>query len=395
MANSLREFVRPSENVVFVSDLLKTAKLQEATAFLGGAAAATTTSSSRAAANLYEKVRERQRCIENEQWNVDAKKRQLEQLEEDAAACCRRHELRAKRLRLDEAARLRGEIERLESGAKLAEFQLAAQPYLKEYQKQQFCRDRDDDVGFSAATKETAVVEDFVTNVEAQPPKFHILNGDVCPVCAEALQLHQTLSMLICPKCGSARPFLDATASLLAYSDDYDSSNFSYKRISHFEEFITHLQGKESADIPAAVLEQVMQRLADERVTEATDVTVSRVREVLKKLKLRKYYENVTLITSKITGRPAPKMTPEMEERMKVCFLAASAAFQRHIHAFENRKNMISYATVTCKLCEMLGYVEFLPYFAPLKSPEKLAKADECWRMICADLGWPFFPSLP
>jgi len=122
---------------------------------------------------------------------------------------------------------------------------------------------------------------------------------------------------------------------------------------------------------------------------------VHKVRDILKKLKLRKYYEHVTLITCSITGRPAPKMTPEMEERIKVCFLAASAAFQRHVHAFDNRKNMISYATVTCKLCEFLGYREFLPYFAPLKSREKLAKADQCWRMICADLGWPFVPSQP
>jgi len=383
---SLREYLRPSENVIFVNDLVKNAKIDGPT-FLAAPSCGAREH------NLYERVREQQRSIENEQWNVGAKKRQLQALEEEAAAFTKRHERRKQQERLASAAALREEIRQLESGEKLENFRRSVQPYLNEYQRQQFCRSRAD--GDYAAGKEQSVVEDYAIHVEAQPPKFHILNGDVCATCSEPLRLHQTLSLLICPKCGSSRPFLDATASLMAYSDDYDCSSFSYKRISHFEDFLKSLQGNESVEVPASVTDAVMQRLVDERVTDPNEITVHKVRDILKKLKLRKYYEHVTLITCSITGRPAPKMTPEMEERIKVCFLAASAAFQRHVHAFDNRKNMISYATVTCKLCEFLGYREFLPYFAPLKSREKLAKADQCWRMICADLGWPFVPSQP
>jgi len=376
---SLREFVRPSDRMLFVSDMLRDAKPALAPPRAR-------------AASLYDRVRERRRAIENEQWNVEEKKRRLEELSAEAQGLQRRHEALQKRQCLRAVERLREEIAELESGRRLDDFQEKAQRYLQEYQRQQFCRSAEEEE-LGEAAREGRVLEDFMTHVEAVPPKFQIVHSDVCAACEESMQLHQTLSMLICPKCGAARPFLDATASLLAYSDDYDYTSFSYKRINHFQEVCASLQGKETMEIPEAVLEAVMQRLVDERTTSAEEITVHRVRDVLKKLKLRKYYEHVMLITCKITGRPAPKMTPEMEERIKVCFLAASAAFQRHLHVFENRKNMISYTTVMAKLCEFLGYHEFLPYFTPLKSLYKVAEADKCWRLICEDLGWPFVPA--
>ena len=125
---------------------------------------------------------------------------------------------------------------------------------MQEYQKQQFCRtvDTNDDV-FAVASKESKVLDDFLTNMEGQVPKFQIQNSDLCHACSEQMQLQQTLSMLICPKCGAAKPFLDATASLLAYSDDFDFSSFSYKRINHFGEWLASLQAKESIVIDDTV----------------------------------------------------------------------------------------------------------------------------------------------
>jgi len=342
--------------------------------------------------NINDRIRERQRALESERWTVDEKKRKAAELEAEVQRCTKRHEAREKKLKTAELEELRKEIQLIESGQKLEDFVRATLPYVQEYQKQHFCRTVNDaDDLFAVASTESKVLDDFLTNVEGQVPKFQIQNSDLCAACSEQMQLQQTLSMLICPKCGAAKPFLDATASLLAYSDDFDFSSFSYKRISHFSELIWSFTGRENVQIEESVYEAVMQRLYDERVHDVEDITVHRVREVLKKLKLRKHYEHVQLITCKITGRMPPRITPEMEERLKVCFLAASAAFQRHIP--EGRKNMVSYAMVFQKLCILLGYNEFLPFFAPLKSREKMAKADACWQLICNDLNWPFTPS--
>lgn len=379
---SLREFIRPNEDLIFMNDILRSVKPENAPS----------TNPYSRGANIYDRIRDKQRSLENERWAVDAKKRKMEEMEQEVQNCQKRHEIRTKKLKTKELDEMKKEITFIESGQKLEDFTKTTRPYVQEYQKQQFCRtvESSDEV-FAVASKESKVLEDFLANVEGQVPKFHIQNSDLCTTCSEQMQLQQTLSMLICPKCGAAKPFLDATASLLAYSDDFDFSSFSYKRINHFGEWLSALQAKESIEIPAAVYECIMQRLYDERVQNVEDITVHKVREILKKLKLRKYYEHVQLLTCKITGRAPPRMTPEMEERLKVCFLAASAAFQRHIP--EGRKNMVSYALVCQKLCILLGYTEYIPFFAPLKSREKMAKADACWQLICADLNWPFTPS--
>ena len=375
--------MRPNEDLIFMNDILRTVKVDNA---------APPAHASSRGTNIYDRIRDKQRALENERWTVDTKKRRAEELEREVLNSVKRHEIRAKKIKAGELEDLKKEIALIESGQKLEDFTRATRPYVQEYQKQQFCRtvDTNDDV-FAVASKESKVLDDFLTNMEGQVPKFQIQNSDLCHACSEQMQLQQTLSMLICPKCGAAKPFLDATASLLAYSDDFDFSSFSYKRINHFGEWLSALQAKESIDIPEAVYQSIMARLYDERVQNVDDITVHKVRDILKKLKLRKYYEHVQLITCKITGRAPPRMTPEMEERLKVCFLAASAAFQRHIP--EGRKNMVSYALVCQKLCILLGYTEFIPFFAPLKSREKMAKADSCWQLICQDLNWPFTPS--
>ena len=380
---SLREFMRPNEDLIFMNDILRTVKVDNA---------APPAHASSRGTNIYDRIRDKQRALENERWTVDTKKRRAEELEREVLNSVKRHEIRAKKIKAGELEDLKKEIALIESGQKLEDFTRATRPYVQEYQKQQFCRtvDTNDDV-FAVASKESKVLDDFLTNMEGQVPKFQIQNSDLCHACSEQMQLQQTLSMLICPTGGAAKPFLDATASLLAYSDDFDFSSFSYKRINHFGEWLSALQAKESIDIPEAVYQSIMARLYDERVQNVDDITVHKVRDILKKLKLRKYYEHVQLITCKITGRAPPRMTPEMEERLKVCFLAASAAFQRHIP--EGRKNMVSYALVCQKLCILLGYTEFIPFFAPLKSREKMAKADSCWQLICQDLNWPFTPS--
>lgn len=380
---SLREFIRPNEDLVFMNDILRNVK--ETSPGLPRRLPSR-------GANIYDRIRERQRALESERWTIEEKKRKAVELEQEVQSCSKRHEARKKKLKTVELEELQKEIELIESGRKLEDFVKATRPYVQEYQKQQFCRTVNDaDDLFAVASKESKVLDDFLTNMEGQVPKFQIQNSDLCATCAEQMQLQQTLSMLICPKCGAAKPFLDATASLLAYSDDFDFSSFSYKRINHFGEWLSALQAKESVEIPDAVYQAIMTRLYDERVQDVEEITVHKVREVLKKLKLRKHYEHVQLITCKITGRAPPRMTPEMEERLKVCFLAASAAFQRHIP--EGRKNMVSYALVCQKLCILLGYTDFIPFFAPLKSREKMAKADACWQLICADLNWPFTPS--
>lgn len=373
-------------NVMFVSDLLKTAKPESAPQAVAKSS------------SVYDRVREEQRRLESEQFNVREMRVKLETLKASLQEPVSRHQIHESIETRKRCEELEKYIETVESGQKLEEFNAKTRPYLQAFQKQQFCRAHDRTASSNSQTQRNscltnAVLCDYVVNVEGGIPKYDIVTQDMCTECKEAMQLYQAFSLLVCPRCGRSKPFLDATASLLAYSDEYDYCSFSYKRINHFSEWLASIQAKETLEVPQSILDTIMQHLHDQRIHDLKEVTVHRVRDILKKLKMRKYYEHVQLITCKITGRNPPRMSPEMEEKIKVCFLAASSSFQRHCPP--DRKNMISYQLVLLKLCELLGYTEFVPYFMLLKGRDKLSRMDEIWKKICDDLDWTFIPSVP
>ncbi len=345
--------------------------------------------------SVVEKVRARKRRLEEERDDCSERQDRLAELRAERDACTARHQIKRRREleRLIQAEE--GELAATASGARVQEFVEAAAPYLKAYQRQQFCRPQAEvlrDQASSPRSREPPVAVDYAAALEGAAPRFRIETRDAC-ACGEPLQLHTALSRLVCVRCGATQPYLDATASLLAYSDDsYDYCSFSYKRINHFVDWISAMQGKESTEIPEEVLEQVMSRLVDERVERVEDVTVPKVREVLKKLKLKKYYDHTQLITTRITGRAPPRMTPAMEERIKLLFMAASSAFQQHCPP--NRSSFLSYSFVLHKFCQLLGYTEFLPYFSLLKGRENLMRQDQVFKQICESLDWEFIPSV-
>ena len=352
--------------------------------------------------NIYERVRNRQKKIENDMFTIDRRKRKLKELQNEANKQVKRHQIKQKKELEIEIKNLEQEIEEISNGNVLQNFNESIEPYIEKFQKQQFCRPplqieanlSDNPKPHPNLNEFTNVIfHEYLMNVENEVPNFDSSQVDICKKCAEPLQLYQTYAIMICPNCGLASQFLDATASLLAFSDDYDYCSFSYKRINHFQEWLASIQAKENMDIPQEILDRIMEQLWQQRIVKEDDITVHRVRDILKNLKERKYYEHVQLITCKITGREPPKMTPEQEECIKNAFMAATQAFQRHCPP--DRKNMVSYSYSLLKLCELLGYDHFVPYFMVLKGKEKLSRVENLWRKICEDLDWTYIPSLP
>lgn len=152
------------------------------------------------------------------------------------------------------------------------------------------------------------------------------------------------------------------------------------------------MQAKENMEIPQDIIDKVMEELHRQRVSDPQQITHKRVREILKTLKLRKTYEHVAQITSRITGQPAPKLSPEVEEMARLMFIAVQPAFEKHCPS--DRKNFLSYSYCLFKFLQLLGYDEFLDNFSLLKGRDKLARQDEIFEKICGDLSWEFVPSV-
>lgn len=167
---------------------------------------------------------------------------------------------------------------------------------------------------------------------------------------------------------------------------------FAYKRINHLNECINQLQGKESTDIPTEVYDIILLEIRKQKITNMAELTPKKLRGILKKLKLNRYYEHLVHLLSKLTGIDIPHLDSEVEERIRMMFKLVQPAFLKH--APKKRKNFLSYSYVLYKFVQLLERDEYLPCFNLLKSREKLFEQDKVWAKICEELHWQFIPSL-
>ena len=220
----------------------------------------------------------------------------------------------------------------------------------------------------------------------------YLADNDECPHCRKQMVMIPGVALLSCDQCGRSKPYLDATSASTAYGEEVEFSNFSYKRSNHFQEWLNSFQAKETTEIPKEVFERVMEELYRQRISDLNKITRKKVREVLKDLKLRKYYEHVTQITCRLNGKRPPRMTPDQEEQCRLMFMAIQGPFEKNCPP--DRKNFLSYSYCLYKFCELMAYDEFLPCFSLLKGRDKLFKQDMIFKRICEDLGWSWLPSI-
>ena len=158
--------------------------------------------------------------------------------------------------------------------------------------------------------------------------------------------------------------------------------------------WLTLVQGKEAHRVLDDLLLSVCRDLyARQHVGRAADVTQRRVRDSLRRLRLRKGYDHVAQITARISGVRAPRISPETEEQLKNMFLQMQPAFHRH--APKTRTNFLSYSYVLYRCFQILGLHHMLDGLTLLGRRDKLEANDAIFRRMSADLGWPVFDLPP
>ena len=115
------------------------------------------------------------------------------------------------------------------------------------------------------------------------------------------------------------------------------------------------------------------------------------MREILKRLRINKYYEHINYIINRINGVPTPQFSPDLEDKLYNMFRDIQGPFLKHCP--KDRKNFLSYSYVLYKFFQILGLNEYLKYFPLLKSREKLYVQDQIWKKICEELNYDFIAS--
>ena len=232
----------------------------------------------------------------------------------------------------------------------------------------------------------------YMVNPHHVPKMDNSSQSELCPKCRVEREFNPTEALLICHSCGETESIL-LDSEKPSYKDPpREISYFAYKRINHFNEWLAQFQAKESTEIPDLVYNQILMELKKERIENMATLQPPKLREILKRLKLNKYYEHVPHIINRLNGVPAPIMTRNTEEKLRTMFKEIQTPFMKHCP--KDRKNFLSYSYVLHKFVELLGLDEFLPCFPLLKSREKLLQQDRIWKLICQELKWEFIKSI-
>ena len=225
-------------------------------------------------------------------------------------------------------------------------------------------------------------------NINNNDEDFH----EICKVCNNKLTCLQHDAIIVCYNCGFQELLLVEQNRPILKQNNKDSSHISYKRINHFREWCNQVQGKESTDIPKKIFEKILNEIKKEKITNTKTITYKKMREILKRLRINKYYEHINYIINRINGIPTPQFVPELEDKLCSMFKEIQGPFLKYCP--KKRKNFLSYSYVLYKFFQILKLNEYLKFFPLLKSREKLYAQDQIWKKICEDLNYEVIPSL-
>lgn len=295
---------------------------------------------------------------------------------------------------IDDDPQNRSEYER-----DMSDYLIKCMPYMKQYTEDIDAEVTTDNI-FNC--KETSglqrkdIFDEYLADVENMTvDKKAEKRVDVCPTCPDSNIFHfADTSELVCDNCGLILATL--ISEELTYREEQETSekivNYSYKRENHFNEWLSQFQAQETTNIPQEVIEQLRSELKKIKIKALEEITHARVRSLLKKLKLNKYYEHVPYITNILSGIKPPQMPQELEERLRIMFKDIQKPFDDNCPSY--RRNFLSYSYVLYKFCELLSEDSYLQYFPLLKSKEKLYQQDVIWKKICQDLRWEYIPTI-
>lgn len=167
---------------------------------------------------------------------------------------------------------------------------------------------------------------------------------------------------------------------------------FCYRRSNHLQEWINQTQGREYTNIPENVYDAIMVELKKQKFNNLAKLNRQKLKEIMKKLGLNKYYEHIPHILHHISGAPLARIPPNVEAQMRRMFAQIQVPFMKH--APPNRLNFCSYAFICRKFLELLGHDDLIHHFPTLKARSKIYEQDKVWKDICKELRWEFIPTI-
>jgi len=222
----------------------------------------------------------------------------------------------------------------------------------------------------------------------------YIVSSDFCEYCKMGEMIPQDEEgILICNNkaCGKFISYIVDSSKPTNKEPPNEVSYTAYIRLNHFKEILSQFQAKETTQIPESVIKAIKDRIKKERITDYKEINYDKMREILRKLGLNKYFEHIQYINS-IFGIKPPIMSEELHETLCVLFIEIQKPWA--MHCPPNRRNFFNYTYTLYQLCVLLDQTQYLPYIPMMKDREKQLDQDMIWKKVCMELDWEFFPTV-
>jgi uncharacterized Zn finger protein (UPF0148 family) len=232
----------------------------------------------------------------------------------------------------------------------------------------------------------SATDDDYVKDIDDVDPSL----CEYCNSNDQTVLLHD--GMIYCNDCYTMQYIIVDNDKPSYKEPQKEISYLNYKRKNHFNEWLNQIQGKETTVIPEEIYDSIIMEIKKLKISNMADISHAKIREILKKLRLNKYYEHTPFIYNRITNIPNQYLSPELEDKLRNMFEQIQVPFLKH--APVSRKNFLSYSYCIHKMLQLLGEDQYLSFFPLLKNREKLHQQEQIWKKICEELQWMFIRSI-
>jgi hypothetical protein len=188
--------------------------------------------------------------------------------------------------------------------------------------------------------------------------------------------------------CGN---MVEYVACNLSAADGMDPPNeisySSYTRLVHFKEILAQTQGRSTTHISTEVVDKIRERVRRERITDLDKLTIVKMREILRSLKLTDNFFDHVQYLRKLMGVYIPSIPENLQNIYCNMFLEVQRPW--NIHKPEERHNFSNCGYLLYQFCVLTNQKQYLSHIHLLQR-EKLEEHDVIFERVCKDLGWKF-----
>jgi hypothetical protein len=219
-----------------------------------------------------------------------------------------------------------------------------------------------------------------------------IVSTDVCNRCNQGeLIVYDEDGVIMCNQCSQVLEYIIDSSKPSNKEMPNEVSYTAYIRLNHFKEILSQFQAKETTHIDPAVIEAIKNRIKKERIKDIQEIDNITMREILKRIRLNKYFEHIQYINSLLGIKP-PTMSEELINTLCVLFIELQEPWA--LYCPQSRTNFFNYTYTLYQLCVLLDQKQYLPYIPMLKDLTKQKEQDMIWKKMCQHLDWMYYPTI-